>query len=822
MNNHKKIVLSAAVFSVLASNWGIAETPTANSQGQFAGVALEEVIVTAQRRSERLQDVGISLVAHTGDDLKLQGVMSTTDIANLSPGINLSGTLGGQGVQFSIRGVTQADYNDAIEAPVAVYIDGTYVSSQQGQSSALFDLDRVEALKGPQGTLFGRNATGGLVNFIVKTPNLNETEGYIDMRAGRFNQASVEGALNFPLSDIMALRASVFYNSQNSIWDNKFPEGYAAGAPLNFGPSGVSPSGQDLGDEEEVAGRIQLLIEPNDSLSIRLTGSTYDQKLSESPWTSSAQIPVIDENNLQVNSIYASATESRAAIGPNGENFFNPNVLAFQGFLYSPNNDGHRVPGANYFGYVPLDADNLELSKDYALSDLNRFRTYNGAVHVDWDLTDSVQLTSVTSYWKYKKHFLLDADGSPANAFAFGTLSETKTFTQELRLSGSSESLEWQTGIFYLDIDADVAQGLLAPRGSALSAVFDSVTGGVFGFVNTGVDPLSVFNLQTSSSSVFGQASWHFSDQWTLVFGARLIREEQQYQFDSFATANISDYSVDLGDALFPLQPSFTDDRTDNLWAGKLQLEYRPNDQLLVYTGVNRGVKAGSYNGKLFDGSPPLAASEIPYEPEELVSYEAGFKYTGDNNRYILNGAAFHYDYKNYQSFVFADISGFVQNQEATTNGVELEATIQATSALRASASVAYVDAEVEDLEIAPGVFRDTAPTYTPEKSASAKLVYSISGLPVGELDLFAVANYQSSFYHNGRNFSGDRFSGRTLVDLSARWQIDENFYIGGYTNNIFDKRYKSVGLNLSAACGCNLEAYGQPRTWGLSVGYEF
>lgn len=773
-----------------------------------------DIVVTAQRRSERLQDVGIAVTAYDGDDLREQGVISSTDVAKFTPGVSVSGTLGGQGLQFSIRGVTQSDYNDAIEAPVAVYVDDTYVSSQQGQGMALFDTARVEALKGPQGTLFGRNATGGLVHFVVNTPELGTTSGSVNATYARFNRTILEGALNLPLGDTLAVRLSGIWNRSDDIWKNRFPAGVVAGAPLNFGPAGVSPAGQDLGGENTIAGRAQLLWEPSDSFSIRLTGSAFRQNLSESPWTSSAQVPVLDAQNRVVDTIYASPTETRSAIGPNGQNFFNPAVLPFQGFLFSPNNNGQRAPGASWFGYVPLDTENLELSKDFALSDLNRFRAYNTALHVDADL-GGVDLVSVTSYSKYKKHFLLDADGSPVNGFAFGTLSDTDTFSQELRLSGGSDTIDWVAGAYYLNINANVAQGLLAPRGSALAAVF--------GANATGIDPLSVFELKTESASLFGQVSWEFTPSWTFILGGRLIREHQEYQFDSYATANIDDYSVDLGAPLFPLQPSFTDRRTDTLWAGKAQIEYRPNSDLLLYAGVNRGVKGGSYNGKLFDGTPALAPADIPYEPEELLSYEGGFKLTGTGSRYTLNGTVYHYRYKNYQSFVFADISGFVRNQDARTTGAEVEATARIGQGLRVGASASYADATVKGLQVAPGVPRDTRPTYTPKWSANGRINYTFPGdIAGGELSVGSVVSYQSSFFHNARNFQGQRYGSRTLVDFNAQWEFASGLSLGAYLKNAFDLRYRTVGLDLATGCGCSLEAYGEPRTWGVSVGYKF
>jgi len=773
---------------------------------------IDEIVITAQRRSESIQDVGIAVSAFSGDSLRAQGITSSIEVSKFTPGVNVSGTVGGQSMQFSIRGVTQSDNNDAIEAPVAVYVDDTYISSMQGQGMALFDLERVEVLKGPQGTLFGRNATGGLVHFIVRKPDLDEVNGYVDATYGRFNQVVLESALNLPLDDKLAMRLSGNWKRNGHIWNNHFPEGLAAGAPVNFGPEGVSPGGEDIGNQDDLSGRAQMLFEASDKLSVRLTGTFFRQHLSESPWTSSSVMPVLDSADRIIGAEYMSLTDTFAAIGPDGENFFDPSVLPFQGFLFSPNNDGERVPGASTFGYVPLDMKDRNLSKDFALSDLNRFKAYNTALHINAHF-DDFDVVSVTSYSKYKKTLLLDADGSPANAFLFGTQSDTDTFSQEVRVTGGSSSLEWVAGAYYLDITADVDTGLLAPKGSALAAVF--------GMQDTGVDPVSGFQLKTQSASAFGQFSWEFVPQWSLVVGGRLIREHQEYEYGSFAYANVGDYSIDTGTALFPLLPAFNDKRTNTLWTGKSQIEYRPNSDLLLYSGVNRGVKGGSYNGQLFDGSPALDPSEIAYKPEVLTSFESGFKLSGDN--YTLNGSIYHYRYNNYQSFVFSTFAGYVRNQKARTNGVELEATAQVTNDLRLGLSGAFMDAEVKDFEIAPGVLRDTRPTYTPKYTSVAWLNYTVPQLVAdGTLDFGAVLTYQSSMYHNVRNFNAHRIKERTLLDLNVNWALENGVHFDVYLKNVFDSRYKTVGLDLTTACGCSLEAYGMPRTWGVTAGYKF
>ena len=192
---------------------------------------LEEVVVTAQKREESAQDVGIAITAFTGDQLTRLGFTNSRDITAMSPGVTNSGSAAGQNSQYSIRGVTQNDFNDAIEGPTAIYLDEGLVIQQNGGTFGLFDIERVEVLKGPQGTLFGRNATGGLVSFVSKKPT-EEFEAYADVTYARFNEVNVQAAVSGPLGDRVRARAAIFYNRQDEIYNNQF----------NDGPTGVGNS----------------------------------------------------------------------------------------------------------------------------------------------------------------------------------------------------------------------------------------------------------------------------------------------------------------------------------------------------------------------------------------------------------------------------------------------------------------------------------------------------------------------------------------------------------------------------------------------------
>jgi iron complex outermembrane receptor protein len=270
------------------------------------------------------------------------------------------------------------------------------------------------------------------------------------------------------------------------------------------------------------------------------------------------------------------------------------------------------------------------------------------------------------------------------------------------------------------------------------------------------------------------------------------------------------------------------------LWTGKVQFDWRPNDDVLLYAGVNRGVKAGSFNAPLigaWNGAAVSLASRgldpnsfIPYKEEVLVAYEGGFKVNVWDNRARINGAAFYYDYSDYQAFLFTGIGGNVINADAENIGFELDMQVNPIDGLDAIFGVSWFDATVEDvpLRIGSTILRDVDPTYAPEFQYSGLLRYQWPAFG-GKLSVQGDASYSDEFFYNLRNYDADKFSSYVMVNTRLAWVSDDGHWEGAFSvRNVTDTDAGILGFDLATACGCNEVSYQPPRWFGFNIRYNF
>lgn len=739
-----------------------------------AGSALlEEITVVAQKREQNLQDVGISVSAFSGTQMKELGWSSSEDVAAQTPGLTASKTAGAAISQFNIRGIGQSDFADHHEAPNSIYSDEAYVASPGAAGFPMFDLERVEILRGPQGTLFGRNATGGLVHFISNKPS-EEFNANVKATVGEFSQVRLEGAVGGALSDSIRGRFAAFYEEADGYIEN------------DIGP--------DLREQGLFAARTMLQFDLSDkaTLLVKVQGFSED----------------IDAGIYKSKPSYTDA---------NGVNQFVPADLDVYG----------GGAGTDFYGYRDADGDPLSVKADqigFIKKDIYG-TTWNFSYEFDY-----FTLVAVTDYADVDTAYREDTDSGPFNQTIYNSEQDTSQFSQEIRISGESDKLNWVTGAYYLDISGDYLASFDLPT---LAGFFDPVSfpgDGSGTGRGTGAAANSNWTLETSSWAVFAQGEWMLSEKLSLTLGARWTEDSKDYKllsgcseeavgacaFDGFAS--VGDVFVDgvnLGPAAADIPGVIKLDRDDSDWSGKVQLDYRPNDDTLIYISTSKGIKGGGFTTPL-DGL--LAPSQLPYKPEKLFAYEMGGKISFPFGR--LNTSVFYYDYKDFQTFEFRGITSVVLNQDAKMKGAEIELVLNPLEGLDVLLGAAYLDADVENI-LTPSGPKDQEPINAPEMKYNWLVRYS---LPMGDLEW--------SFQYDG-NWTDDRYfnivnsptvlsESYALHNLKVGLGDNEGVWdISVFVRNLSDEEYVSHTFDLTVL-GYTIQKYGSPRWAGVNFSYNF
>jgi iron complex outermembrane receptor protein len=387
---HRGLAVSAVVFLLPTT------CLTAWSAEPKVEVSLDQVVVTAQKRVEDMQDVGISVATLSGDQLESLGVSSAIEVPNFIPGVRLVQPNGAGTYSFSVRGVTQNDVADHQESPTAIYVDDVYVSQMAGLALQMFDTDRVEILRGPQGTLFGRNATGGLAHFISRRPS-EETKGYFKATVGEYNLVRTEGAIGgklFGNSNVLG-RLAFTTNNHDGLFEN-------------------TNTGRDSENGNDKAIRGQLLFNlPGDS-SLLLIGRYGNKDVRAGAWES---IP--------------------SSLGPDGNGVFGATT---NNFGLGASGDFKTIGDAK--GYAKINTGGVTAKFDTFISAL-----------------DDAQLTAIVDYQNLRKKYFEDSDTTPIPIAHVFNSSDVDQYSAEVRLAGQKNALKWIGGAYYLKIDGRYTEG---------------------------------------------------------------------------------------------------------------------------------------------------------------------------------------------------------------------------------------------------------------------------------------------------------------------------------------------------------------------------
>lgn len=421
---------------VVVATLAISATTAAYSQDEDSASqrrqgVLEEVIVTATKRDQSIQDVGIAVTAMTGEQMEALGFTSAQQVAAAAPGVSSLQPNGEANYSIGIRGVINSDFTTNVESPVAVYLDEVYISQASGTGFMLFDMERVEILRGPQGTLYGRNATGGLAHFITKKPG-QDADGYGKLTVGQYGQVKFEGAAGGPIGT-SALSARI----SGSIHRNK---GYIENRVTDV----------KLNNANDWAVRLQLLYEPSDDLSLLLN-------------------------------VRGSAQDIRTG--------FFENVSSATDQTLTP-----TTPNEILSGYLDEDGNRNVYAGDYDDPGFNDLSNRGYSATLKYALNDSVNLTTITDYSTTKRTYIEDSDASPEPFFNFFLTTDAKQFSQEVRFDYEGYKWKWLLGAYYLKLDINDTNGAITePFIMGGGTTRDDSEGGLLNPYTSELDSLSLF-----------------------------------------------------------------------------------------------------------------------------------------------------------------------------------------------------------------------------------------------------------------------------------------------------------------------------------------
>jgi iron complex outermembrane recepter protein len=588
---------------------------------------LAEIVVTAERRETALQDTPISIIALSEEMLDAKGVSDIMDLSDFTPNLSIKGgrTGGNNAPVFSIRGIGGGG-GAAGERGVAMYIDGIYVPRTSGSVLKVFDIDRIEVLRGPQGTLFGRNSEGGAIRLFTKQPG-REFEAYLKGTYGNFDQQNITGSINVPIGDSLAVRAQAAYLHEDGF---------------------VERGTQQLGGNISRLGRLQLAYDVNDDIKVTLAGF-----YSYSHGTGSPQdiISFDLQPNLNYQGNYADwLRDALVQAGqPPLEVLNDPRIVR----------DDFTMPD-----YCFLDDFNPDWDQACALRDDNKY--WQADANLQWNLSDNLKLASVTGFSK------LDHDALSDNVLLGFNLAQdnvqSKSLYQELQLNATlfDGKVDAVTGLNYFNESSQSSGFNRQRRGTS---VYSSTGGTANG--NTGEAFVRVTNSadvdQTANSfGWFSSLTWHVTDKFNLTGGVRLAYDKKEIEATRRPGTPVDFVTVPGTDAT---TVKAHDSWKDVDWRGTL--DYHVTDDVMVYGTVSRAHRAGAFPGFTFisctaatPGGPLVPGSQtcptgdqqselyhaIP--PEQVTNIEAGFRTTFFNQRLRINPTGYYMDWRDRQTTV--------------------------------------------------------------------------------------------------------------------------------------------------------------------------
>jgi iron complex outermembrane recepter protein len=765
---------TALAQSLPAAQSPVPMTPPEEQTTEADDALLGDIVVTAQRRAQSVQDVPVSMTALSGESIRELGITDVQDLSTVSSNLNIKTLYGFTNPTIFLRGVGFNDFSGNAVSAVGLYLDEVYVGPPAAQLFQFYDTERLEVLKGPQGTLYGRNTTGGLINLVSNRPS-DELEGFADISYGRFNRVRVEGAIGGPiLGDTVRARLSGF-----SLRSDGYVRNLLTGNRNN--------------GEQAWGTRLVVDVEPAPNFSALLTLS-YGRANG-------------DARQLKQRGLFP--VDPQFANPLTGQN--NQPVLCADQFLGTAN-------CVDALGYSDTNPNPYEGA--YNVEGRERVTMFLGSATLRWDLGPAT-LTSVTGFIDSNRNTNEDTDSSPAQLIEGTYLTDDEQFTQEIRIASNLGSeVNWIFGAYYLTdrIRNDGFFDFFRELRPLFTTPTNPTGVSLENFTFTGGYP---YVQRTRSISGFGQADFELFPRVRATIGARYTTERKTIDYRSIADNGFFTF-VETS----PSNPGGIDPvlSFDDL-SGRIALEFTPREDLLLYTSYSRGFKSGGFNAAFATDVNTVA----PFGPETLNAYEVGIKseFLGGDVRF--NAAAFIYDYQNLQVFTFVNRNGnspqlVIDNaSDATIKGLEAELTVRPVRGLTALVSAGYLDARYRDFRSAISAlsFSGNRLPGSSRFTLSGVLRYETS---IGQAGIYGQldGSYRSRIFFDTANTARLSQPGYALLNARLGFKLlDERLDLSLFANNITDRRYLLDAIDLSSF-GLDQLNYAEPRTFGVQARMSF
>ena len=732
--------------------------------GQEGDSALEEITVTAQRREQSLQDTPVSITAFTPERLDELGIHDPVRMMDFVPNaIVSSGTgRGGEVMQFSIRGVNEARISPVLDPGVAIYVDDVYYGRPQVGFLQFVDVERVEILRGPQGTLFGKNSTGGAVRYITKKPDLDGNNGYVDIAVGDYSRVNLKGAFNAVLSDSTAVRVSAGSFER---------DGYVKRLADNV----------DLGNQNSRAFQFQLRHQPSDRLTIDFR----------------TDYSVTSDNNGAVKLIdYYRFNNDVDLPNPGGP----PNPASPSSSAIAAWNNQWGGTAMEYAAEIP---DSLYEVAGTGLLPWTENESTGVTLDINWSFSENTSLRSITGYREMTSTAFRDPDDVAHAVTFFDDYAESFAdfWSQEFQLNGLSfnERLNWVAGIYYASDDNGVNE--FADRDGRSTSRYGALM-------------LNDNSLQeTKSFGAFAQGSFNMTDALVLTLGLRYTEDDKNYTVRQTAVwdSQLDQLADQLGLAdLVPptyeggtcdpsiqascvANPGVSGGDTFDAVTPRVALEWHMSDDLMLYGSYSGGFKSGGTNDSTRD-------INTPFDEETLDSYELGFRSTFADGRVRANLTAFSMDYQDKQITV---TTSPICNNRCTTNvgdgkitGWEFDGMAAITENLIWNLAVGILDAKWDDItNPSAGV------TYSSPFSAAPDLTWNTGLRLSNDLSSGAVIVTSLDYAYTDAHATSPQDSTTLyipeydLLNFRIKWiSPDSTYELSVFCSNCTDEEYVRAG----------------------------